>query len=144
MLILRLDNIMTRLSKVTFLIALLSSCNAFAMPVLKDEASGKIVKTVYKFEKKPVEARKLSMEQYGKMASAEDRKEQINKKAKDLEAVFISKMVDPMFPEGKESGLYGGHEGAGIYRAMMVQEYGKILEANNGLGLANNIASNLK
>lgn len=63
--------------------------------------------------------------------------------AKDLEAVLISTMVDPMFPKGNESSLYGGGHGSDIYRMMMIEEYGKILSNAGGIGVAKGIAKQL-
>lgn len=63
--------------------------------------------------------------------------------AKDLEAVLISQMIEPMFPDGEESGLFGGGDGNSIYRSMMIQEYGKMMSNSGGIGLAKNIAKNL-
>jgi Rod binding domain-containing protein len=67
----------------------------------------------------------------------------ILKQAKDLESVLVSKMVEPMFPEGKDGMLYGGGAGNSVYRGMMIEQYGKILTQKNGLGLAENIAKRL-
>jgi Rod binding domain-containing protein len=81
-----------------------------------------------------------------KSSVKKDKKEvnpRIYKEAKDLESVLISVMVDPMFPKGKESGLYGGGAGSDIYRSMMIQQYGKILSNDTNLGLAENITKNL-
>lgn len=69
--------------------------------------------------------------------------EQILEQAKDLEAVLISTMIEPMFPEGKESGIYGGGHGSGIYRQMMIDEYGKTMSRSGGLGLAKSITKDL-
>ncbi len=70
--------------------------------------------------------------------------ERLVDQARDLESVMVSVMVEPMFPKGKESGLYGGGNGNDIYRMMMIQEYGKILSRSNSLGVADNIAKNLE
>ncbi len=67
----------------------------------------------------------------------------ILKQAKDLESVLVSKMVEPMFPEGKNTMLYGGGAGNSVYRGMMIEQYGKMLTQKNGLGLAENIAKKL-
>ena len=75
--------------------------------------------------------------------SAKEAKPEIYKQAKDLEAVLISVMVEPMFPKGKESGLYGGGPGSDIYRSMMIQQYGKILGNGTNLGVADNITKSL-
>ena len=69
--------------------------------------------------------------------------EKIMTEAKDLEAVLISTMVNPMFPKGEESDLYGGGHGSDIYRMMMIQEYGKIMSNDGGLGIAKGIAKDL-
>lgn len=78
---------------------------------------------------------------YGQKLKTTDDK--INDKAKDLEAVLISVMVDPMFPKGKESGLYGGGQGSDIYRMMMIEQYGKMMSEHGGLGIAKNITKEL-
>ncbi len=66
-------------------------------------------------------------------------KDKIKQKAKELEGVFLSIMLEPMFPEGKESNLYGGGVGNGIFRTMMIQEYGKNLADAGGIGLSKGI-----
>jgi hypothetical protein len=65
------------------------------------------------------------------------------KRSKELEAVLISVMTEPMFPKGKEAGLYGGGPGNDVYRSLMIQEYGKIFQKGNSLGVAENISRNL-
>jgi Rod binding domain-containing protein len=69
---------------------------------------------------------------------------EIHKKAKELEAVFLAKMIEPMFPEGKESDLYGGGVGSDIFRAMMIQQYGQTLENAGGIGLAKGIEKQIR
>ncbi len=86
----------------------------------------------YDYEKAPV-----------KKAVVTEESAKMYKEAKDLEAVLISVMVEPMFPKGKESGLYGGGTGSDIYRSMMIQQYGKILGNGTDLGIAENITKNL-
>lgn len=70
-------------------------------------------------------------------------KENTIRQANDLEAVLIAKMIEPLFPEGKDSMLFGGGNGSDIYRHMMIDEYGKILQKSGGLGIAKNIAKDL-
>ena len=69
--------------------------------------------------------------------------EKILEKSKDLESVLMSVMIEPMFPEGKESMLYGGGKGSSVYRMMMLKEYGKVMANSGGIGLAENIAKDL-
>ncbi len=68
---------------------------------------------------------------------------EITKKAKELEGVFLSVMLDPMFPEGNKSDLFGGGNSQGIYRAFMLQEYGKAFADSGGVGLAKGIEKQL-
>jgi hypothetical protein len=65
--------------------------------------------------------------------------QKITKKSKELEGVFLSVMIEPMFPEGKESNLYGGGQGNGVFRSMMIQQYGKIFADAGGVGLSDGI-----
>lgn len=69
---------------------------------------------------------------------------QIKKKSKELEGVFLSVMMEPMFPEGKESDLYGGGTGSGVFRTLMIQEYGNGLANAGGIGLAKGIEKQMK
>jgi Rod binding domain-containing protein len=78
-----------------------------------------------------------------KKINAKEANPKVYQQAKDLEAVLISVMVDPMFPKGKESGLYGGGTGSDVYRSMMIQQYGKVLANGTNLGLAENITKKL-
>jgi flagellar protein FlgJ len=73
----------------------------------------------------------------------DERYEKTLEKTKDLEAVLVSVMIEPMFPHGKDSGLYGGGESSEIYRSMMIQQYGKVLSKSTNLGVAENIARKL-
>lgn len=69
---------------------------------------------------------------------------QIKKKSRELEGVFLSVMMEPMFPEGKESDLYGGGTGSGVFRTLMIQEYGNGLANAGGIGLAAGIEKQMK
>lgn len=69
--------------------------------------------------------------------------DKITEKSKELEGVFISVMIEPMFPNGKESDLYGGGNGQGIFRSLMIQEYGKIMANAGGVGLTKGIEKQL-
>lgn len=69
---------------------------------------------------------------------------QITKQSKDLEAVLLSTMIEPMFPDGKHSDLYGGGMGSDIFRTMLIQEYGKTFADAGGIGLAKNIEKEVR
>jgi Rod binding domain-containing protein len=58
------------------------------------------------------------------------------KAAKDFESVFISQFLGSMFSGISTDGPFGGGEGEEMFRSMMVNEYGKSMQARGGFGLA--------
>ncbi len=56
--------------------------------------------------------------------------------AEEFEALFLTHMLAPMFENLESDSLFGGGPGAGIYRSMMVREYGKAMARAGGLGIA--------
>lgn len=56
--------------------------------------------------------------------------------AQDFEAVFLTQMLKPMFDQISTDGLMGGGQGEKIFRSMLVQEYGKSVAQNGGVGIA--------
>ncbi|MDB2414680.1 rod-binding protein [Rickettsiales bacterium] len=70
--------------------------------------------------------------------------ESLQAKTRDLEAVLLSSMMQPMFPKGEESGLFGGGPGNDIYRSMLITEFGKIYSQAGGIGVAKNMATQIK
>lgn len=70
--------------------------------------------------------------------------EQIEQAAKDFEAVFLSEMMKPMFAEiNKPDPLFGGGHGEQVFNGFMVQEYGKLMAENGGVGLAEHVKAEL-
>jgi len=65
---------------------------------------------------------------------------QINKAAEEFEAVFLTQMVEQMFSGLSTEGIFGGGQGEKIFRSMMAQEYGKVMAANGGVGIADEVA----
>ena len=64
---------------------------------------------------------------------------EIEKAAADFEAVFLSQFIENMFAGIKTDGMFGGGQGEQMFRSLMVQEYGKILANNGGIGLSDSI-----
>lgn len=58
------------------------------------------------------------------------------KAAKDFESVFISQFLGSMFSGISTDGPFGGGEGEEMFRSMMINEYGKSMQARGGFGLA--------
>ena len=63
----------------------------------------------------------------------------IEEAAQEFEAVFIGEMIKPMFEGIETDGQFGGGKGEEIFRGMMVQEYGKMLAKNGGVGMSSQI-----
>ena len=64
----------------------------------------------------------------------------IHKTAQDFEAVFLSRMIAPMFESLETDGLFGGGSGERMYRSMLVEEYGRSLARTGGVGIADSVA----
>ncbi len=68
----------------------------------------------------------------------------IEQAAQDFEAVFLAEMMKPMFKEiNKPDPLFGGGHGEQVFNDMMVQEYGKIMAEQGGVGLADYVKAEL-
>jgi peptidoglycan hydrolase FlgJ len=65
------------------------------------------------------------------------------KAAQDFEAVFVSQMMGQMFSGISTDGPFGGGEGEAMFRSLMIDEYGKQVAAQGGIGLAASVADHL-
>lgn len=63
--------------------------------------------------------------------------------AQEFEAVFISQMLTPMFEGIEPDGIFGGGTSENIYKSMMIEEYGKMIAANGGLGVADGVQAEI-
>lgn len=61
---------------------------------------------------------------------------QIEAKAKEFEAVFISEMMKPMFESVEVDPMFGGGNSEEIFRGMLTQEYGKKIAETKSIGVA--------
>ena len=61
---------------------------------------------------------------------------QIDKAAEEFEAVFLSQMLSHMFEGVRADGPFGGGKAEEMFRSFMLQEYGKVMAATGGVGLA--------
>lgn len=62
--------------------------------------------------------------------------DKVGEAAQDFEAVFISQMLTPMFDGIEPDGMFGGGSAENVYKSMMLEEYGKLLAANGGVGIS--------
>jgi Rod binding domain-containing protein len=63
--------------------------------------------------------------------------------AQEFEAVFISQMLAPMFEGIQPDPMFGGGNAENIYQSMMVEEYGKLIAAQGGIGLADAVKAEI-
>lgn len=59
--------------------------------------------------------------------------------ARDFEAVFISQMFEQMWAGVKTDGPGGGGSGEAIFRSLMIQDIGRQLANQGGIGLADSV-----
>ncbi len=84
-------------------------------------------------------ARSAPVSAPGKTANAEVTK----KAAQDFESVFISQMLGQMYEGISTDGPFGGGEGEAMFRSLMLDEYGKQIAAQGGIGLADTVTKSL-
>jgi peptidoglycan hydrolase FlgJ len=65
------------------------------------------------------------------------------KVATQFEGVLISQMLNDMFEGVKADGMFGGGEGEEMFRSLMVDEYGKQIAAQGGIGMADAVTREL-
>jgi peptidoglycan hydrolase FlgJ len=65
------------------------------------------------------------------------------KAASQFESVFISQFLGSMFEGIPTDGPFGGGKGEEMFRSLMLDEYGKQMEAQGGFGLSSAITRQL-
>jgi Rod binding domain-containing protein len=65
------------------------------------------------------------------------------KVSQQFEGVLISEMLNDMFAGIKTDGMFGGGAGEDMFRTLMIDEYGKQIAAQGGLGLSDHITREL-
>ena len=68
---------------------------------------------------------------------------EIEQAAKEFEAVFLSEMLKPMFEGLEPDPMFGGGHGEKVFQGMMIQEYGKTMAEQGGIGLAEHVKTEL-
>lgn len=69
--------------------------------------------------------------------------ERLRKAAEDFEAVFIAEMLRPMTDGLGAETPFGGGFAEDMWRSTLVDEYGKAIARNGGLGIADAVAREL-
>lgn len=65
------------------------------------------------------------------------------KAAQDFEGVFVSQMLGQMFSGISTDSMFGGGQGEEMFRSLMLDEYGKQIAAQGGIGIASNVTAEL-
>ena len=56
--------------------------------------------------------------------------------AEEFESFFLAQTMESMFAGLGSDKLFGGGQGEGVYRSMLLQEYGKVAARSGGVGVA--------
>lgn len=76
-------------------------------------------------------------------AEAREKRERLEQQARDLEAVYLQKILDEAFPDGEDSGLYGDTAATGVYRHMFIEQAAKQWAEDGGGGLSERLLRDL-
>lgn len=68
---------------------------------------------------------------------------EIQKAAKEFEAVFISQMLGSMWEGVGVDEVFGGGQAEETYRGLLMEQYGKEIARSGGFGLADHVAKSL-
>jgi Rod binding domain-containing protein len=64
----------------------------------------------------------------------------IKEAAREFEGMIIGQLLEPMWAGVKTDGAFGGGTGETVFRSLMIQEMGKSISANGGIGISDEIA----
>ena len=78
----------------------------------------------------------MNRQQVEKLRKAMNSPEEVEKAAKEYEAVAVTKMLQQMYSDVKIDPLFGNKNTESIYKDMLLNEYGKLVADNGGIGLA--------
>ena len=68
---------------------------------------------------------------------------QIKAKAQEFEGVFVAQMLGQMFSGVSTDGPFGGGQGEQMFRSLMIDEYGKQIAKQGGIGIADSVTREL-
>lgn len=69
--------------------------------------------------------------------------ETARKAAREFEAFFLGQMLEHMFKGVPTDGLFGGGQAEGIYRSLLLQNYGRAIAERGGIGIADMVMGEL-
>ena len=63
--------------------------------------------------------------------------------AEEFEAVFLSQMLGHMFSGIRTDGFFGGGQSEGMFRSLMINEYGRLISQSGGIGIADAVMAEM-
>jgi len=85
-----------------------------------------------------------SAQSFHRMAAAtQGDPEAVNAAAEEFEAVMLTAMLKPIFDGVEISEPFGGGEGEKMWQGLLVEEYAKEMAASGGIGIADQVRSEL-
>jgi len=69
--------------------------------------------------------------------------EQLARAATEFESFFLSQVLEAMFAGIRTDGPFGGGHGEGVFRSLLLQEYGRTLAQQGGIGIADAVQRQL-
>ena len=75
--------------------------------------------------------------------AAKAKVDKVDHAAKEFEAVFISQMLTHMWSGVETDGPFGGGHAENVYRSLLIDEYGKVIAQQGGLGIAEALKAEL-
>ena len=70
-------------------------------------------------------------------------RERAREVAVEFEANFLAQMLRHMYEDVDTGGLFGGGNAESVNRSLLMEEYGKALAQNGGIGLADQVTEEL-
>ncbi len=71
-------------------------------------------------------------------------KETARAAAEEYESMFLATIFETLYQDIKTDGPFGGGPGEAMFRSMLTQEHAKAMTARGGIGLADQIMSELQ
>jgi peptidoglycan hydrolase FlgJ len=68
---------------------------------------------------------------------------QTAKAAQDFEAFFLSQVFEDMFAGIEPDSMFGGGQGETVFRSLLIQEYGRAVARNGGVGIADAVQNEI-
>ncbi|WP_207477338.1 rod-binding protein [Arenibaculum pallidiluteum] len=76
-------------------------------------------------------------------AQAPQRPDPAAKAAREFEAMALAQMFEAMFEGVRTDGAFGGGHAEGTWRSFMMQEYGRAVADQGGLGIARMVEADI-